>query len=63
MQKNEQSKSGKWRGKPRLATDITMVDLTKPTCERQNMAINKVTKRIQIPYIIEDNNDIIFYNR
>ena len=33
---------------------MTMVDLTKPTSERQNMAINKFTKPVQIPYIIEE---------
>ena len=54
MQKNEQRKRGERRGKPRLATDIAMVDLTKPTSETQNMAINKFTRRVQIPYIIEE---------
>ena len=54
MQKNEQRKSGERRGKPRLATDIAMVDLTKPTSETQNMAINKFIKRAQIAYIIEE---------
>ena len=54
MQKNEQRKSGERRGKPRLATDIEMVDLTKPTSETQNMAINKFIKRAQIVYIIEE---------
>jgi len=54
MQKNEQRKRGERRGKPRLATDIAMVDLTKPTSETQNMAINKFTRQVQIPYIIEE---------
>ena len=54
MQKNEQRKRGERRGKPRLATDIAMVALTKPTSETQNMAINKFTRRVQIPYIIEE---------
>ena len=54
MQKNEQRKSGERRGKPRLATDIAMVDLMKPTSETQNMAINKFIKQVQIPYIIEE---------
>jgi len=54
MQKNEQRKSGERRGKPRLATDIAMVDLTKPTSETQNMAINKFIKRAQKDYIIEE---------
>ena len=31
-----------------------MVDLTKPTSETQNMAIDKFIKRVQIPYIIEE---------
>ena len=54
MQKNEQRKRSERRGKPRLATDIAMVDLTKRTSESQNMAINKFTRRVQIPYIIEE---------
>ena len=54
MQKNEQRKSSERRGKPRLATDIAMVDLTKPTSETQNMAINKFIKRAQKDYIIEE---------
>ncbi len=54
MEKNELRKSGERRGKPRLASDITMVDLIKPTSETQNMPINKFTRRVQIPYIIEE---------
>ena len=54
MQKNEQRKSGEWRGKPMLATDIAMVELMKPTGETQNMAIKNFTKWVQIPYIIEE---------
>ena len=50
----EKIKSGKRRGKPRLASDITMIQLKKPVTETQTMTASKFTRRAQILYTIEE---------
>ena len=54
MKINENIKSGKWRGKPGLAIDITMIQLENPVNETQTMTVSKFKRRAQIPYIIEE---------
>ena len=47
-------KSGEQRVKPRLASDITMIQLKNPVKETQTMTVSKFTRRAQIPYSIEE---------
>ena len=51
---NEKRKSGKRIGKPRLASDITMIQLKNPVTKTQPMTTRKFIRREQIMYIIEE---------
>ena len=51
---NEKRKSGERKGKPRLDSDITMIQLKKPVTETQTITVRKFTRRAQIFYIIEE---------
>ena len=51
---NGNRKSGNLRGKPRLASDITMMQLKNLMTETQTMNMSKFTIRAHITYIIEE---------
>ena len=52
--KINEKKSGEQRVKPRLASDITMIQLKNPVKETQKMTVSKFKRRAQIPYSIEE---------
>ena len=53
MKINENRKSIKRKGKPMLASDITMIQLKNPVTETQTMNVRNFTRRAHIPYIIK----------
>ena len=51
---NENRKSGERRGEPRLASDITMIQLKNSLTETQTVTVSKFTRTSHIPYIIKE---------
>ena len=56
---NEKINIGKRRWKPRLASDITMLQLNNPMTDSQKMTVSKFKRRVQILYITEKNRTLL----